>query len=230
MIRINCKDSPDLGKFSNDRKWKYGFGTCRLVIITILIVYLHINTYQRITHYNYIDVYFYYILFGIIGAIINVEIFKQNYNFLLLTIGTIITLFQILNKGSVVMVYFSKTVLGDLIAGKLDTMEWYVFAVLVLLGVLICIFILDTYSIYLTYIRIFLFLFLIQLICEWGDNYWEKFNFFRYRYSFEFFTIGLLLCLPNITPDELYVIVLDLVACCSYRGSNFIIICIKQAL
>lgn len=83
---------------------------------------------------------------------------------------------------------------------------------------------LENFNMWTKFGKILLSLFVVQLVCEYGDNKLESWSFFRYRYSFEVFNIILLTCFA-FEPYELDVIRYDLVICLFYRLSNFVIIC-----
>ena len=118
-----------------------------------------------------------------------------------------------------------KTFSGDFFAGKLDTKEWKL-VLFFTFGVLLpFLFIYETDFQYLClkYCKIFIILFVIQLICECGDNYLESWTFFRHRYSYEILNMICVLFIP-FEDYEFRVIQFDMLICLCYRLSNTIIL------
>lgn len=103
----------------------------------------------------------------------------------------------------------------------MDTKEWKLVLFFIFGLLLPFLFIYDHYFqlIYFKYIKITTILFIIQLICETGDNYYEQFIFFRHRYSYEFFNLCCLLFIP-LEDYELRIIQFDMLICLFYRISN----------
>lgn len=212
-----------LGMFSTDRSSKYGWGAMRLVSITLFCLY-YFNLDGIIENYRYLS----YVIIGGSGAIVNVNN-KPNgkiYNMILLLICGINIGIDIYIYDAIVIVYLIKTMGGDFFASKLDTIEWQISGIFALLIAILSLFLMD--DIIVEYCRIFLVLFFMQIFCEYGDNHYEKYVFFRHRYSFEIIHLLILFNLPNCTNIEKKLVILDLVACSAYRVFNYTIIVIVK--
>jgi hypothetical protein len=165
-----------------------------------------------------------HIFIGSIGALVNVEALPFATNILLLVMAGAFCLADVHKYDYSSIVYLVKTFGGDFFAGKLDTAEWK-FVLLAVFGLLLPYSLLalpDSTGAVFVYRRILPLLFVVQFVCEYGDNYLEHWKFFRYRYSFELFTALVLIFLP-MTRMEIDVVLFDLVICTSYRLSNFVI-------
>lgn len=218
--------------FSSDRLSKYGFGVIRLAAITYLaftctssgnnVLWEYITSCRILAH----------VYIGSIGALVNVKQASLSTNIALLTGAAILIVRDIVanNNDYSLVIYLVKTFSGDFLAGKLDTTEWklalfFTFALLLPMTYVLELHQQHTGMSELTrYTRIFLWLFLVQLICEYGDAHYEHYTIFRHRYSFEILTLALLFLLPQLQEFELQVIRFDLVICTCYRLSNFVII------
>jgi hypothetical protein len=185
------------------------------------IFYFDHNLVLTGVHNRYLS----FILLGGIGAIVNVKIISPLWNmFLLLVCGLAIGCD--LQYDATMAVYLFKTLGGDFIAGKLDTLEWKLSGIFAFICAASCA--LYSRTAISEYGRVFPILFLMQVICEYGDNHYEHLTFFRHRYSFEVIHTLLLFTLPSITKSEIKVILLDLIACSGYRFFNYLIICIRK--
>ena len=164
---------------------------------------------------------------GTIGAVVNVNIVSPTCNIcLLLLCGIAIGLD--LRHDATMAIYLFKTLGGDFIAGKLDTLEWKISGIFAFVIAALCAILSD--GVAKDYGRIFSILFLMQVFCEYGDNHWERFKFFRHRYSFELIHTAILFNLPGMREKELRVLLMDLIACAAYRSSNYSIIRIRRLL
>lgn len=167
-----------------------------------------------------------HVYIGSMGAVVNVSVLPLSANVALLLLAAALVLWDVAHYGVgagdwSVVVYLVKTMGGDFLAGKLDSLEWQLvlaFAFAVLLPA----------AVYFggsveAWGPITLALFLVQLVCEFGDGHLEEWTFFRWRYSFELCTL-LLVLLVHWRPHELRVIQIDLVTCLCYRLANFLLI------
>ena len=217
--------------FTRDRLLKYGFGSLRLLLIVILTFTweasiapvqpssLQSSLSQYLSSYRWIL----HIDIGAIGAIINTQQFSYNIHMLLLIQAGILLLYDIYLFDYTMVIYLLKTFGGDYLSGKIDTFEWkwvlaYTFGMILPYSLVT----IPQVEI-LSYIRILVFMFTVQFICEYGDNHWETWTLFRHRYSFEILTITLLIVTPSLQNYEFRCIQYDLVVCLSYRLSNFAI-------
>ena len=218
--------------FTNDRFWKYGSGIFRLLGLLLLAIFV-VPSFQNIATTALIDYwnskrFIGHMYIGIIGAMVNVNLFDFQSNMVLLLVAGGFCVWDVLHFDYSTLIYVTKTFGGDYFASKLDTTEWKLalcFAFGVLLPAMWYLEAGDAFPLH-QYVRIFAILFVVQLICEYGDNHLEQFTFFRHRYSFEVANLFILLVL-HLQPHELLVIHVDLVACLFYRISNFTIIAIK---
>lgn len=210
--------------FSTDRSNKYGWGAIRLVALTAgCIRYFDPNLILVGTNMRWLS----FVLLGGIGAVVNVSIISPMYNMLLLALCGIAIGFD-LQSDATMAIYLFKTLGGDFIAGKLDTLEWQISGIFAFIVAVSCAVLSET--VMKDYGRIFSLLFAMQVLCEYGDNHWERFKFFRHRYSFELIHTLILFNLPAITEAELRVILMDLIACSAYRSSNYAIIVLRKLL
>ena len=210
--------------FSSDRLSKYSLGSVRLLILVFVAIVTfggdfpaqYASSLRWITH----------IYIGSIGAMVNVQIFPFGINLLLLAIAGMLIVGDVIYFSPALTIYAMKTFGGDYIAGKLDTTEW--------LLVLVFSFVAGPSLLYATagtsfaivmynYMKVLGYMFAVQVFCECGDNYWESYSFFRYRYSYEVASI-VLLFFCNFVSFEKEVVVYDMVICLFYRISNWIII------
>ena len=210
--------------FSNDRSHKYGWGALRLTTLAIACTSFFDPNLQIVgLKYRWLS----FVLQGAIGAIVNVNIVSPAYNICLLLVCGIAIGFD-LRHDATMAIYLFKTLGGDFIAGKLDTLEWKISGIFAFIVATLCAIFSDTVA--KDYGRIFSILFLMQVFCEYGDNHWERFKFFRHRYSFELIHTAILFNLPGMRDEELRVILMDLIACAAYRSSNYTIIRIRKLL
>ena len=210
--------------FSTDRSNKYGWGALRLTALTVACVCYFDTTFSVVFASNR---WLSFLLQGSIGAIVNVNIITPAQNIGLLLICGVAIGFD-LQHDATMAVYLFKTLGGDFIAGKLDTLEWKISGIFAFIVAALCAVLSDTVT--RDYGRIFSLLFIMQVFCEYGDNHFERFKFFRHRYSFELIHTMILFKLPNMTEKELRVILMDLVACAAYRSSNYTIIVLRKLI
>lgn len=141
---------------------------------------------------------------GAIGAVINTNALGSlRTNVVLLCCGGAALFADVARgRGLPTLVYSLKTPIGDLLAGKLDCWEFQLALALVIAACVPALHLaqssgvlgaaaLGPAALLLTtpaaqggYGRILLLLSAIQLACEWGDAHWERWAFFRHRYSF----------------------------------------------
>jgi len=203
--------------FDYDRFIKYGFG---LVRMGLMLFFIKINS-------NFISLerLLVYIYLGFIGAIVNVKIFNFNINMMLLTIGGVFCINHIYMIDSIILLCLAKTFVGDIIAGKIDTIEWKSAVLFTLISLIIHFTINFQHHLFFSYecFNIFITISLIQLITELGDNYLEHYIFFRHRYSFELMTL-VALYMFDLNEFAKLIIFYDLIMCFCYRLSNFLMI------
>lgn len=231
---------------NHDRLLKYGYGIIRLSILFLFISFHYVSprivlfqsSYFPIFPFSFISSssttshslrlglwlsrYHGCIYLGSIGAPINIKIYNFSLNLLLLVIGGVYCLYDsYIYRDYIILIYLLKTFTGDYLAGKLDTVEWK----LVLFFIYGLVLPLHLYSDsqfpqnFHSYLPIFLYLFIIQFICEYGDNYYESWTFFRHRYSYEILNLLLVLLVP-LTEYELSIVQYDMLICLWYRISN----------
>jgi hypothetical protein len=218
--------------FSSDRAVKYGWGVPRLALLTLAAFQLaprlsasaassapslslapYLASRRWLTH----------AYLGSIGAAVNVRVHSFAVNLALLLLAGAACVYDVRYDYSI-LVYLAKTFSGDFVAGKLDTSEWRLVLLFVfgLFAPALWLLERDARGAYAPYARVFPALALVQAVCELGDNYLERFVFFRHRYAFEAASAALLLLTSR--PAEITVIQHDLVVCLFYRISNFVII------
>jgi hypothetical protein len=198
-----------------DRRAKFGWGMLRMAALlgVSLLRSDSLSTAGRWPAYAFV---------GAVGALVNCKVFAFRANVCLLAAAALLCVWQ-LSVDSVVIVYLTKTWLGDLLAGKLDAREWHV-ATAAFLPALAVVGAWQADTILAGYGRIFLVLTAIQFVCEYGDRKWESLKFFRHRFSFELVS-ALLLFAPSprwaLRPHERLVVHVDLWACLFYRIASF---------
>jgi hypothetical protein len=218
---------PDFDNNIRDRSQKYGWGSVRLFIIiaaTLLSsrandAWAHAQLLAYLNSMRWICHLFY----GGAGALLNSGKFDAEFQIALLILG-LFFLCSELAIDNVILVYFFKTIFGDILAGKIDSFTFQ-------FGSVAMIVVVAPLSYYLSsadgtindFIRIFFLLFGVQFFCEYGDKNWDRFSFFRYRYSFEVAN-ALILAYMSLSFKEISVIHYDLVACWSYRVFNYALI------
>jgi hypothetical protein len=221
--------------FNTDRAIKYSWGLVRLgfvglfafEVIPLLMVDAPAVTTLRLGFYLSSGRWLTHAYIGSIGAAVNVQINSFSKNIQMLGLAALLVAWDMRLDYSVV-VYLIKTFGADFLAGKLDTAEWRLVLLFTFFVAAPLVWFVEGSAVYLTcsgYSRVLPLLFMIQLVCELGDNHLEHYKFFRHRYSFEVLTIGLLFGLvvfPSqpLMPDEARVIQHDLVVCLFYRISN----------
>lgn len=210
--------------FSSDRGQKYGWGALRLLSLTIAFLCYFDRSLKVVgASTRWIS----FVLLGGIGAIVNVKITHPIYNMMLLLICGGAIVFD-LQYDATMAIYLFKTLGGDFIAGKLDTLEWQISGVFSMTVAASCA--IFSQTVVNDYGRIFPLLFVMQVFCEYGDNHFERFKFFRHRYSFELIHTLILFNLPGMTVPELRVLLMDLIACSAYRTFNYAIIVVRKLI
>jgi hypothetical protein len=236
--------------FNEDRLRKYLMGSFRLAVIVYVALYhlspltnINITTFGsanaavRSDPENFVSAYAQswrwlgHVYIGSIGALVNVQLCPLPVNLCLLAVaGAFIARDVCIYADPAMCVYAIKTFGGDYLAGKLDTLEWklVLFFVVVACPLLIAYVSSSGNEYVATYGPITVYLLLIQVICECGDNYLESWKFFRYRYSYEVFNV-LLFFSGTLKPYEQHIVLYDMVICLFYRISNTVIILIACA-
>jgi hypothetical protein len=203
--------------FNSDRFSKYGWGSLRLLVVTLVCFQYHPISWDLMAGRWVVPC-----VVGALGAVVNVNQRFPALNILLLAFCGAGIIWDVLHHDVALVVYLFKTMGGDFFAGKLDTAEWKLSGLFALGFAAVCYFLLDDFV--KQFGRIFLVLFVGQVFCEYGDNRYESIIFFRHRFSFEVLSLLLFFGLPNMSPLELQVSLMDLVACLFYRVGNFAII------
>lgn len=223
-----------------DRVVKYGAGSLRLLLIVVFAWFFIRPTRRSSNNDNgaasdesekefkdYVRSmrWVCQMIYGSLGALLNSNDIPSYMKLaLLFSIGIVAFLSEIFIDSSI-LVYWLKTIMGDLVAGKLDSFEFQLGAGLVLFVVTPSIALIAEYPIAAVatkYGRVFVLLFIIQFVCEYGDAHFEQWKFFRHRYSFEALSLALLL-LFELANYELAIIRYDLCACLFYRVFGFVV-------
>lgn len=222
--------------FTNDRLLKYGYGSIRLFLLTAIAFTCSFQpnfdiTDKAINDYLRSIRWIGHAYIGSIGAFVNVQQGSLFTNMVLLAAAAAVIFWDIFTFDYSIIIYLIKTFGGDFFAGKLDTFEWrlvltFVFAILLPLFLFLE---RESFGKGNKYSRILPYLFVIQLICEYGDAHYEKLVIFRHRYAFELLTLSLLLGLPMLTTWEIDVVRIDLFVCLFYRLSNLAIIAFRSS-
>ena len=209
--------------FSEDRQKKYGYGVIRLIMVILFsFIWNEPAPLDSIVTYLKSKRWFMHAYIGSIGALVNVSVLGFVSNLIVLGVAGVLCVSDIIRFDCCIVVILVKTCSGDFFAGKLDTLEWKLVLFFILFALL-------PFSLYVEndltatlvrFGRILGVLFCVQLFCEYGDNHYENYRFFRYRYSFELCNILIILLLP-LRDYELTIIQHDLVICLFYRLSNF---------
>ena len=226
------------GHYTPDRLAKYGYGVPRLLLLTLFSFALqpHSSHSWPALHPSFTAAsatpavlaalsvaaaprWLVPAALGALGAAVNVRAAPPGLTAALLALAASGAVAHTLRHGPALVVYLAKTFAGDFIAGKLDTAEWL--AVLGFTAALSAAVFATSFAPAEPYVRVFGTLFVVQTICELGDNYAENWKAFRHRYVFEVLTTLLLVATPRLAPHELDVIRTDLVACLFYRLANF---------
>jgi hypothetical protein len=194
---------------TTDRQVKYCFGCIRLALVFSYIGW-KCSVPQLMRWIPYATI-------GALGGLFNVELFSAKIAIVILACICLPMIAHELSMDSSIAIYLAKTLIADFFASKLDN-RIHFFTGIFSFGLL-------SSSIYMRgfsdHARIFPLLFIVQFICEYGDRHWEQMIFFRHRFSFELFTLFVVLWIyPDMKPSELLVIQLDLIACVAYRAAN----------
>lgn len=189
--------------FNEDRKEKYLWGSFRLLIFLIFCYTSFPISYL-----------FAFCYIGFFGSLINTKIIGL--------LGSIISISFIIvyctlwfGSDIKLLIYALKTFLGDFITKKITISEFcIIFGLISILNGLK--FINGTLSIDYSNISIFLKMFIIHIICEYGDNNLERYIFFRHRYSYD-----LLNMLLYWSISEKEILMTDIIISFFYRFFNF---------
>lgn len=231
---------PDTGTDSDisDRKKKYGIGTIRLSILILILTLLQnsdspLDILRLTTTYG---------IFGAGGALLNLHKLSKNYQILILIVLISNFIHEYHSVGwtdkndfrrVVLFMYFFKTLLGDALSGKLDNIVWFKsIAIVLALWALLSsqLSMLPSALEVVDMFQIELLVFVSHLVCHWlcelGDNYFEKYIFFRHRYSYEASCIVLYWLSINSGTGRL-LLFSDMFAALLYRITNYI--CLFQS-
>lgn len=228
---------PSSGYFTSDRLAKYGYGCPRLLALTLAafatpaasVSHAALLTFPALGSLDAVAAacmsmcgirWAVPAFVGALGAVVNVCALPTAANFFFLALSARLVVGHAHTYGGAVVIYLAKTFAGDFLAGKLDTKEWL--SVLLFTAALTGFALATQLVAVATYGRIFVFLFIIQTICELGDAHAEHLKVFRHRYAFEVLTAALLLG-GSLSDEELGVVRTDLVACLFYRLANFVL-------
>jgi hypothetical protein len=197
-----------------------------LALLVYFILSFPLNFKNLSTQQNWRP--FVYAFFGSGGAIVNTRVLSQSKNLLLLSIASVLAIYDLRLDPSA-FIFISTTLAGDFFAKKLDTFECRVAGIITLIIVYFYFFIsnINILNFIANYGTIWAALFLVQCIAEYGDNHLERLVFFRHRYAFEFGIILILISL-NLSYLDAQFIGLDLLSCLFYRISNFLIVVLMQ--
>ena len=227
-----------------DRTRKYLYGTVRLGFLLWFVIgnsnkmYLSLNvaaddtgsTNSNINTSTFVTDQLKPFLFGIVGACVNTKILHIWMNVVLLLLCGGMILLCSRDRVIVIAMYLIKTTVGDLLAGKVDALEWHLGAIFVFLLAL-AVYQLEQVTIYHQVLdvhgcNLLIILTMHQFIVEYFDSKWENYRFARHRYMYEGFYLLLFACYSFITGGksltvlEKEVILCDIVACFGYRLGN----------
>lgn len=230
-------ETDDFLNDQGDRKIKYGIGTIRLSLLIIIFCWVENCSLDIFT-----DLGMRYGLFGIGGGLLNLHKLSARYEILILCALISNFVYEYVSCSSssrhtILFMYFLKTTIGDLLAGKLDNIIWLksVVIVLILWTVLSSQLLIPLLPNIFQVIEMFyqeLFIFgshlFFHCLCEMGDNYYEKNVFFRHRYTYEISCIILyLICNNNNNNTGTLLLFADMFASLLYRVTNYIFLSIK---
>lgn len=222
--------------FNSDRFYKYGLGVFRLLAAVYLAWRVSppgsapAAAAENLIAYWESMRWMGHAYIGVIGATVNVDVLSFKANLALLLLAGAFCVWDVRTHDLSSVIYLMKTFGGDYFAGKLDTTEWRLVLLFVfgLFGPAALCSQGDLQAVSTSYLRILCILFGMQLFCEYGDNHWEQYMFFRHRYSYEVTSLGLALLAP-LQAHELAVLQFDMVICLFYRVGNLCIILLVNA-
>ncbi len=207
-----------------DRQVKYGFGFVRLAITIALILYS--DPKLNILELGNLLRWFTFIILPISGNAFNVEILNPKIEKAFLFILFLLSIYDLSNDYTIIL-YYTKTFIPDLIAGKLDRPLWkFILFLTVVIYIFVHIFYHDEI---VQNLNLWLLLAFTQLFCELGDNYFENYVFFRHRFSFEICAlfVNYIKPLSGMKIHEKRFVIFDLIASLSYRGGGLLFACLK---
>lgn len=215
-----------------DLERKYGFGTVRLSILLLILASLDDNP-----SIPWLSIWITYGIFGVGGALLNLH--KLSLKFQLVILSILIANFihaSVSPRGpsgrEVLFMYFFKTLLGDVFSGKIDHSVWFKsIGVALILWTLLSsrlVSLLPNFWQVSVILQGNWPLFGPQLACHWlcemGDNYGEKYAFFRHRISYEISCIVIYYLLLSYGNGGVGTALLfsDMIASLLYRVTNYV--------
>ena len=157
--------------FNEDRLYKYGLGLFRLfVVVLIAFSYRSLNNLSSFFDVSILSKEFLIYLsshrsighayIGTIGAFVNVHKDKFFLNLTLLLGAALVCIYDVKYDYSI-LIYLVKTVSGDYLAGKLDTIEWKLVLIFTFFIFGPVVFFLENNNLYyvLSYLRILFYMF-----------------------------------------------------------------------
>jgi hypothetical protein len=221
-----------------DRLRKYAVGTFSLGVLAygILGVRIHAAPDAASAHVGPPD--WMPLVFGAVGACVNTKILHSWLNICLLVFCAFLIVSSSYAHMAVFACYLLKTTVGDMLAGKVDAMEWRVGAAFVLIlsfaayhtkAIADAIMSVDGGQDNSGNLAAFLVaLTMHQFTVEYADARFDTWIFFRHRYLYELFYIWLAvfglwplpLPLMQLSSFEMGVVRCDVVACWAYRLCN----------
>lgn len=235
---ITETDAADFLNDRTDRKIKYGIGTVRLSLLMIIFYWV-----ENRNLYIFTVLGIRYGLFGIGGGLLNLHILASRYELLILCVLISNFVHECVycsssSRRTILFLYLLKTVIGDAFAGKLDNVIWFKSFVIVLIvwtvlssqriiSLLVLPNILQVIEMFYQELFIFGSHLFFHWLCEMGDNRYEKYVFFRHRYSYEISCVILyLIGNKNNNDDTLssstLLLFADMFASLLYRVTNYI--------
>lgn len=196
-----------------DRIVKFAGGSVRLAVLLAVVT-------ARETVVAALPRYVTFFVLGAGGALVNVNVIKSPAAKIVGFVLASALFLCDLRYDALVLVYVSKTLIPDALAGKIDTsfMKWTVAIVAVFAAAFTASGRMPP-GLAVVWIQHAL----AQYVCEYGDNYLERYAFFRHRYTFDIACIAVYAALPVTTLParlEMQLLQLDMTACLAYRMTN----------
>lgn len=224
-----------------DRLDKYGWGFFRLCSLLLLFIFIDRGSGNAIGSTSR---WLTYLWIGSMGAGFNVEAFGSSVpvKIAFVCVGVCVVIHD-LSIDPVIILYASKTLIPDFLAGKIDT-SFFRF----ILGLLLCflavvlassvfsLIVFDFQSWASSLLLVWAIHAFGQLVCELGDNHLESITFFRHRFSYELTCVLIWMFMPLTQASdpttlkfartlEKELLYFDMTACVAYRLSNW---CLKK--
>jgi hypothetical protein len=123
--------------FNKDREYKYFWGIFRLSVVLIISFVFSFSEaesqengfWKYCCSYRWIS----HVYVGVMGAVVNVKCLRTGPNLVIMSIAGLAIINDILRFDISLCIYLLKTFCGDYLAGKLDTVEWKIGKLLLLI-------------------------------------------------------------------------------------------------